>query len=142
MFNTLYGRLVTVLVGFALIMSIAVVLVMRHWDNARRQEISQRVYRTFASQLVKEHVFPAGEVELSAFGDVFDRLKVINPRIDAYLIDTDGAILASSSKAGALKRNVVNMRPIADFLAENRALPILGDDPRTTAFREYSRPRD
>ncbi len=129
MFNTLYGRLVTVLVGFALIMSLAVVLVMRHWDNARRQEISQRVYRTFASQLVKEHVFPAGEVELSAFGDVFDRLKIINPRIDAYLIDTDGAILASSSKAGALKRNVVNMRPIADFLAENRALPILGDDP-------------
>ena len=135
MFNTLYGRLVAVLVGFALVMSVAFVLVMRHWDTARRQEISQRVYRTFASQLVKEHVLPAGEVELSAFGEVFDRLKVINPRIDAYLIDTNGAILASSSKAGALKRQAVNMRPIKDFLSENRALPILGDDPTAESIQ-------
>ena len=42
MLNTLYGRLVTVLIGFALLMSVAVVLVMRYYDTARRLEITQR----------------------------------------------------------------------------------------------------
>jgi signal transduction histidine kinase len=49
-------------------------------------------------------------------------------RIDAYLIDPQGVILASSSKTGALKRNVVDMQPVRSFLADN-PLPILGDDP-------------
>ena len=129
MLNTLYGKLVTVLVTFALIMSVALVLIMRYSDTTLRQEISQRVYRTFASQLVNERVLPAGHVELSAFGEVFDRLKLINPRIDAYLLDANGAILASSSRAGALIRNRVDMRPIRQFLSDNPTLPILGDDP-------------
>jgi signal transduction histidine kinase len=129
MLHTLYGRLVIVLVGFALIMSVALVLVMRHSDNARRLEITQRAYRPFAAQLVTSHILPAGKVELSAFGEVFDRLKVINPRIDAYLIDDGGTVLASSSKGGTLRRAVVDMRPIREILGDNPTLPVLGDDP-------------
>src|SRR4029078_12562298 len=127
MFNTLYGRLVTVLLGFALITSVALVLVMRHSDNARRLEITPRAYRPFAEQLVKEHVLPTGRVALSVFEEGFDRLKVINPRVDAYVVDGNGTILASSSKAGTLRRRDVDMRPLREFLADNPALPILGD---------------
>src|SRR6185295_1612755 len=83
----------------------------------------------FAEQLVKEHVLPTGRVALSVFEEVFDRLKVINPRIDAYLVDGNGTILASSSKAGTLMRRDVDMKPLREFLADSPALPILGDDP-------------
>ena len=78
MFSSLYARLVAVLVGFALIMSLAFVLVMRHSDTALRQEISQRAYRTYASQLVKEHFFPKDRLDLAAFEAVFDHIKVVN----------------------------------------------------------------
>jgi signal transduction histidine kinase len=128
-FGSLYAKLVAVLVGFALVMSFAFVMVMRYSDTVRRQELSQRVYRTYASQLVKEHIFPKDRLDPSAFESVFDHIKVVNPRIDAYLIDASGAILASSSRAGALQRKTVDVGPIQRFLAEDTALPILGDDP-------------
>ena len=129
MFGSLYAKLVAVLVGFALIMSLAFVLVMRHSDTALRQEISQRAYRTYASQLVKEHFFPKDRLDLAAFEAVFDHIKVVNPRIEAYLIDSTGAILASSSRIGALKRKTVDIGPVQSFLADDPVLPILGDDP-------------
>lgn len=129
MFGSLYAKLVAVLVGFALAMSLAFVLVMRYSDTVRRQELSQRVYRSYASQLVKEHIFPKDRLDPSAFESVFDHIKVVNPRIDAYLIDASGTILASSSRAGALQRKTVDLGPIQKFLAEDTALPILGDDP-------------
>jgi signal transduction histidine kinase len=84
---------------------------------------------------VKEQVLPSGEVELTAFAEVFDRLKLINPRIDAYLLDTRGRILASSSRAGALKRGTVNVEPIRAFLTDDAVLPILGDDPTDVRLR-------
>jgi two-component system, OmpR family, sensor kinase len=127
-FGSLYAKLVAVLVGFALIMSLAFVLVMRYSDTVRRQELSQRVYRSYASQLVKEHIFPKDRLDPSAFESVFDHIKVVNPRIDAYLIDARGTILASSSRAGALKRTAVDLGPIHRFL-DDAPLPILGDDP-------------
>jgi two-component system, OmpR family, sensor kinase len=129
MFGSLYAKLVAVLVGFALIMSLAFVLVMRHSDTTLRQEISQRAYRTYASQLVKEHIFPKDRLDPAAFETVFDHIKVVNPRIEAYLIDGNGAILASSSRIGALKRKTVDLGPVHSFLADNPVLPILGDDP-------------
>ena len=129
MFGSLYAKLVAVLVGFGLIMSFAFVMVMRYSDTVRRQELSQRVYRTYASQLVKEHIFPKDRLDPSAFAPVFDHIKVVNPRIDAYLIDAGGAILASTSRAGTLQRKTVDLRPIKAFLADDAKLPILGDDP-------------
>jgi two-component system, OmpR family, sensor kinase len=128
-FGSLYAKLVAVLVSFALIMSLAFVLVMRLSDTALRQEISQRAYRTYASQLVKEHLFPKGRLDPAAFEAVFDHIKVVNPRIEAYLIDASGVILASSSRIGALKRKTVDLGPVHSFLADNPVLPILGDDP-------------
>ncbi|HKA39404.1 MAG TPA: ATP-binding protein [Burkholderiales bacterium] len=129
MFGSLYAKLVAVLAGIALVMSLAFVLVMRHSDTALRQEISQRAYRTYASQLVKEHIFPKDRLDPSAFQSVFDHIKVVNPRIDAYLIDANGTILASSSRIGALKRKAVDLGPVQSFLADDPVLPILGDDP-------------
>jgi signal transduction histidine kinase len=129
MFGSLYAKLVAVLVGFALVMSVAFVLVMRHSDTALRQEIVQRAYRTYASQLVKEHIFPKDHPDPSAFQAVFDHIKVVNPRIDAYLIGANGAILASSSRIGTLKRTAVDLDPVHGFLSDNPVLPILGDDP-------------
>ncbi|MBI3041703.1 MAG: HAMP domain-containing protein [Betaproteobacteria bacterium] len=135
MFGSLYGKLIAVLIAFALIMVAVFALIMSYSATARRQEVSQRVYRTYASQLVKERVFPDGHLDPSAFEQVFDYLRVVNPRFDAYLIDANGAILATSSKAGALKHKSVDMRPIRDFLAEDPALPILGDDPADGRIR-------
>ena len=131
MLNTLYGRLVAVLVGFALIMAAAFVLVIRYSDNARRLEVSQSVYRSLASEFVRETVVPRGgeTADYAAFTEIFNRIKVINPRINAYLVSRSGEILASSDRPGTVKRRRVDPAPIRAFLSDSANLPILGDDP-------------
>jgi signal transduction histidine kinase len=132
MLSRLYVKLVAVLVGFALIMAAAFVLVIRYSDNARRLEMSQRVYRTLAADFVRETVVPLSgdSTDYALFSEIFNRIKVINPRIDAYLVDATGAILAASERSGASRRDRrVNPGPIREFLSEGPTLPILGDDP-------------
>lgn len=131
MLSRLYVKLVAVLVGFAFIMAAAFVLGIRYSDDARRLEMSQRVYRTLAAEIVREAVMPLGSqtTDYAAFAEIFNRIKVINPRIDAYLVDGSGAILAASDRSGAKRRDRVDPEPIRDFLADDATLPILGDDP-------------
>ncbi len=56
MFNTLSKRLLAVLVCFAVGMAFLFLVVMRHLDTSRNQELHQKLYRTLASQLVSDSV--------------------------------------------------------------------------------------
>lgn len=134
MFNTLYGKLVAVLLGFAVVMVTTFFLVIRYSDTMRRQEVNQKLYRTLARQLVNEHIVPEQDhLDLGAIEQVFNRIRTINPRIDVYLLDEAGRVLASSGKTGVLKRTHVDLEAIRRFLKEGAELPILGDDPGETA---------
>jgi len=135
MFKTLNGKLQGVLVCFAIVMALFFLVVMRHLDTARNQELHQNLYRTLASQLVSENILPPSEdTDSEQIQRVFDRLRVINPRIDVYLLDAKGKILTSSVRTKIL-RNTVKLQPVRQFLGENADLPILGDDP-TEASRQ------
>lgn len=137
MFSRLYVKLVAVLVGFALIMAAAFVLLMHYSDNARRLEISQRVYRTLAADFLRETVVPQSgtTADFAAFAEIFSRIKVINPRIDAYLVDANGVILVASDRSGANRRDRVDPAPIREFLADDPTLPILGEDPADSRIK-------
>lgn len=127
--KTLYGKLVAVLVCTAIMMALMFLVVMRHLDMARSQELNQRLYRTLASALVNEQILAESDpLDFNGIQKVFDRLRIINPRIDVYLLDENGNIITSSGKT-EIRRNFVNLQPIQRFLTENAALPILGDDP-------------
>ena len=74
MFKTLNARLLGVLVCFAIAMAILFLVVMRHLDTARNQELHQKLYRTLASQLVSENILPASEdTDSEQIQRVFDR---------------------------------------------------------------------
>jgi two-component system OmpR family sensor kinase len=129
MLVTFHGKLAAVLIGFALVMALMFLMVARELDLARGQEVNQRLYRSLASQLVSERILPESHtVDLNTAREVFDRLRIFNPRIDVYLLDGNGKILASSSKTRN-QRQSVDLEPIRSFLGENARLPILGDDP-------------
>ena len=126
---TFHGKLAAVLVGFTLVMATMFLMVARHLDQARGQEVNQRLYRSLASRLVSERFLPEShEIDLNIAREVFDRLRIFNPRIDVYLLDKNGKILASSSKTSN-RRQSVDLEPIQSFLVENANLPIFGDDP-------------
>ncbi len=130
MFKTLYGKLIAVLIGLGVVMVVMFIMIINYSDNMRRQKTNQVVYRTLAAQFVNEHVLPDdARIDYGAVESAFDRLRIINPRIDAYLLDEHGRVLAYSRKSGISKRDSVSLEPIRRFLAEDTQLPILGDDP-------------
>ena len=135
-FNTLHGKLIAVLVCLGITMAVMFLMVIQYSDTMRRQKTNQVIYRSLAAQFVDEHLLPD-----DAHGDsarmqaVFDRWRIINPRIDVYLLDETGRVLAYSGKAGFRKRDSVSLAPIREFLGDNAALPILGDDPSEEAKR-------
>ena len=133
MFKTLDRKLVAVLVCFALAMAAMFLFVMRELDMARNQELSQKLYRSLANQLVAEHVVSDEDsLDASRMQGVFDRLRVINPRIDVYLLAGDGKILASSVRTRVLREHV-DLAPVKRFFDDSAELPILGDDPTETS---------
>ena len=131
MFNTLYGKLIAVLIGLGVAMAVMFIMVINYSDNMRRQKTNQVVFRTLAAQFVNEQVLPDdASSDFAAVESAFDRLRMVNPRIDLYLLDEQGRVLAYSWKSGIRKRDSVRLEPIHRFLAEDAQLPILGDDPR------------
>ena len=135
MLNTLYAKLLAVLVGLSLIMAGIFLVVIRHSDVARNQEINQKLYRNLAHRLIDEQIL--GERESADLGGVqklFDRIRIVNPRIDVYLLDRTGHVLAASVENG-IKRDSVDLEPITRFFDENAKLPILGDDPSDESRR-------
>src|ERR1043166_654976 len=130
MFRSLYGKLVAVLLGLGIIMAAMFVVVIHSADHARRQEVSQKFYRTLAGRLISEDfLLRTDPVDYRSVQRAFDRLRIVNPKIDVYLLDQNGRILAYSGKSGVPARATVNMEPIRHFLDETAELPILGDDP-------------
>jgi hypothetical protein len=104
-------------------------IVIRHSDVARNQEINQKLYRNLAHRLIDEQILGERDsADPTAVQRVFDRIRVVNPRIDVYLLDTTGKVVAASVQDG-LKRDRVDLEPIRRLSDENAKLPILGDDP-------------
>lgn len=135
MLRSLYAKLLAVLVGLTLIMAVMFLTVIRHSDTARNQEINQKLYRSLASRLINEHILVEHErADPSAVQKVFDRIRVVNPRIDVYLLDSAGHVIAASGQS-ALKRAKVDVGPIGRFLKAEEELPIVGDDPSDAARR-------
>ncbi len=137
MTRTLYGRMAAVLLGLLVFLGVVYVAVAVHSNRRYEQEVTQRLNRGLASHLVAEDVLLVdGEVNEAALEHVFHTLMVINPAIEVYLLDLDGAIITYSAPAGHVKRRRVDTGPIEAFLAGDQRLPILGDDPRALGRRK------
>jgi two-component system, OmpR family, sensor kinase len=129
MTSTLYGRLVAVLLGFTVIMAALFLFAIRYSDQARNQEINQTLYLTLASRiLAAETRGREGIVDAVAARRIAERIQIVNPRIDAYLLDAGGKIIAAPGQEGVIGRQI-SLGPAQRLLAGGATMPVLGDDP-------------
>ncbi len=131
MFHTLYGKLAAVLFGLFCLIGVVVILLTLYTTRLYFQEVNQKLNRMLAERMVSERVLmQEGQVNDEAMKDVFHQLMVINPSIELYLLDPQGAILNFSAPAGKVKRQRISLDPLERFLSGAEDFPILGDDPR------------
>ncbi len=131
MFRTLYGNLAAVLLGLFCLIGVLVILLSLYTTRMYVHEVNQKLNRSLAEHMVAEKILmQTGRVNEEALKEIFHMLMVINPSIEVYLLDANGAILNSSAPPGKVKRQRVSLAPLEQFLAGVEVLPILGDDPR------------
>ncbi|MEJ2361639.1 MAG: ATP-binding protein [Gammaproteobacteria bacterium] len=131
MFRHLSNKLIVILFGLLLMLSLAFIGFAVWSTPMFLQELNQKLNLTLAQNIVKEkNLLSNHKVNRQALQSVFMGLMVVNPLIEVYLVDNTGKLLAYSAPAGAIKRDRINLAPVKSFLTGNRHLPILGNDPR------------
>lgn len=96
-----------------------------------QEEVDQNLNSPLAHYISKAYpLIDGGAVNNAALKGLFDQLMVINPRIEVYLLDIEGRILAFSAEPGRVKRDHVALGPLLSWIAGPDKLPLRGDDPR------------
>ncbi|RJG42605.1 sensor histidine kinase [Motilimonas pumila] len=128
---SLFNRLV---LAFVVTFSLLIML-FYHWsaylESSVRLESEQSLHLNLAKHLAADN--PLLQDEKFAYQDLsnlFHTLMMLGPNFEFYFVDPKGKILAFSADPGKVKSEFVNLTPITDMIAQQKPLPILGDDPR------------
>lgn len=131
MFRTLYSKLAAVMLVLFALVGVLMVTVVIFSTDMYRQEVSQKLNRDLAQNLVKEKLLIKDKkINHAALEQVFHMLMVINPSIELYLLDPEGTILDYSAAPGKVKRERVSLDPVKAWLSGDATIPLKGDDPR------------
>lgn len=99
--------------------------------NKYFQEINQQLYGNVAAQMVKQtNPLKAGRPDTAATHDIIHSIMVINPSVEAYLLDTAGRIIDYLASKDKVKLERVDMGPVKKFISTKGKLYILGDNPK------------
>jgi two-component system OmpR family sensor kinase len=131
MFRTLYCKIGAVLLGLFSLIFLFYILATLFTTRLHFQELNQRLHSAMAKSVVAEKILIRdGRVNDAALRDVFHMLMVVNPAIEVYLLDSDGAILAFDAPASKIRKRTVSLEPVKRYLDKTGTFPIFGDDPR------------
>ena len=131
MFRSLYSKLAVTLFVLLLLVGLILMQLLRQSSEMYQQEVAQKLNAELARHMVAEQtLLDNGRVNQASLEHLFHLLMVINPSIELYLLDPDGAILAYSAPEGKVQRQQVDMQPVQQFLQGNARYPLQGDDPR------------
>lgn len=131
-FQSFYGKLTGVFLLLLIVMGVVQILITtRSFINFNR-EVDQRLNLHLAEDMAAElHGLLDDDLEISRIGERIHYMMVMNPKIEIYLLDDMGKILAFFAEPGkSIIEDYVDLQPIDQFLRQAKQAPILGSDPR------------
>jgi len=140
MTNTLHSRLALALAVLLLVFGSALYFITRHASELYHEEITQRLSASVA-MYIRDHLpltDAAGAPDPAGMRALFNMLMVVNPNVEAYLLDARGRVIGYAQPDTRLARTTVNLAPLRAFMAGAR-LPLRADDPKSAdAARIFS----
>ena len=125
MFKTLYGNLAAVLLGLFCVIGVLLILLSLYTTRMYVHEVNQKLNRSLAEHMVAEKILmPGGRVNEEALKEIFHMLMVINPSIEVYLLDADGADVTCTCRGFEYRGACTHARTLKASLAGGGALPV------------------
>ena len=129
--RSLYGKISIVFLGLLLISGFIQILLSVNSSLDFVRESDQKVNLTLARDLAEKFLpFLEDSLDVPGIEHTIHELMVMNPRVEIYLLDETGKILAFFADPAKVKAETVALAPITNFLASSDNLPIWAEDPR------------
>jgi signal transduction histidine kinase len=94
-------------------------------------ETDQKLNLTLATDLAERFApFFTDGLDYDGISHAFKDLMVMNPRVELYMLDQEGSVIAYFAEPEKIKRMSVDLGPVLAFTDEAQP-PLLGDDPRS-----------
>ncbi len=131
-FQSFYGKLSITFLLLLLLLGLSQIFLTMESAADYIGEVDQKLNLTLARDMASELESAAADtLDLDEIGHRIHYMMVFNPKIEIYVLDADGKILAFFAEPGKeVKTDRVELAPIRKFLQGPDELPILGDDPR------------
>lgn len=131
-FRSFYGKLSIVFLVLLLIMGIAQILITTQasmdFVNEANQKLNLRLARDVAIEFAP---FLKDSIDYAGIEHTIHYMMVMNPKIEIYLLDEKGKILAFFAEPKKkVVQDFVHVEPIKKFISGEGEIPIFGDDPR------------
>lgn len=137
MFRSLYAKLTAALLILFGLVGVAFFSIARYSIDVYYQEITQELNGSIAMYVVnREPLMQDGEFDTEVLQRLFNQVMVINPSVEVYLLDPNGAIVHFSAPPENIVRTHIDLGPVRQFTSGNQPLPIFGDDPRSPTGRK------
>jgi signal transduction histidine kinase len=122
-----------------IIMGLAQVLISVRITEKRQIEADQLVNLNLARDMAQEiEPFVREGIDIEQIGSIMHYMMVMNPKIEIYLLDEGGKILAFFTEPGIeVKQDRVDVGPVQEFLQGEGTFPIYGSDPRNPRQKKH-----
>ncbi len=132
LFSSFYTRLSALFLVLLLLMGAIYMALSVSSSIAFVEDADQRMNADLGRSIAFEiEPFVRDSIQTAEIEHLMHYLMVINPHIEIYLLDSAGSILAFfADNAKQVKREVVSLEPIHEFLEDGQISSVRGDDPR------------
>jgi len=138
LFQSFYWKLSLVFLLLLIALGVAQVTITYNSSMQFVRQADQKLNLNLARNMAAE--FEAeldDELDISSIKSSIHDMMVVNPRIEIYLLDSSGKIIAYFiEKDGEVKADSVNMEPVYRFLNDPQSDLILGQDPRNPSLNK------
>ena len=127
-----YSKLSLGLVFSFIVMGIILLVLAQYLTRSYQNEVEQKLHHQLAAHVVHDNkLLKNGEIDHDALKNAFHSMMILGPSFEFYILGPEGQVKTYSADPQRIKKHVVDIQPIQNFLNNQSNLPILGDDPRS-----------
>jgi len=134
-FHSIYGKISIIFLLLLIILGAVQIVLLINFSSEFFTESDQKLNKNLAADLAaKFKPYLEDTLDYKSIAQTFQVMMVMNPRVEFYLLDSSGTLLAYFAEPEKIKRMQVNIKPIQQFLTagDDLQMPLYGDDPRST----------